>query len=592
MAAAARARYRACVRRTFSPWTRTFGAAALWLSCVTGVAATGGCNGAEEEEARKKKAAELTENVQRGWGKLAGCLIGAPLEKGERASVRMLNSELTLAVSGAESRWPSSCDPTRDDLHEVLENSSKDAGADRYAELDSVLRKLKGSTPLMYVTGEKPLVDQLFAAAEAAKLGGPDPKAAKAEDAAPLASAPIAGDKLLELGVSKGFAIRSEATPGPGLRFLFGTGDEGAFHCQLIDGKAPLDTANCQPIERALSLESRPLSSRSAGQRYYFDPKPKPEVWSLTGEARGAPLGPTAFAIDDDVLIDALKTRRGYELVRIDAEGKRRNIKLKGPPGGKLLGFIAGVSLWRGPRSGYAATRPLELRDTQKGTKPGRIKLGRIPSDAEHLLSCHHGDTLAVALIGKDPKRRKEDDPERGAAVLFRVGNQWKAAVTAKIKLGAKPYPWFDESWRSFTCGDGSAAFTWLRADRRVGEVRCTAEGCGSALSEPLKPVDDKDKLRVTALGNDILVLRASRARVPIHSVAHSVSMRLAPLAEIAGAPEKAIVGDEKHGGLEGLRRSVDLVGGGSAAFVMVRAGDKHYGFRVGAKGVLAPVSK
>jgi hypothetical protein len=208
----------------------------------------------------------------------------------------------------------------------------------------------------------------------------------------------------------------------------------------------------------------------------------------------------------------------------------------------------------------------------------------------EHLQACRAGDTLVLALIGEDPPK-PGDDPERGAAMLFRRGTTWDPVVSASVRLGSKPRPWAEHGWRSLTCTEEAATFTWLRSDMAVGTLRCTPEGCEVAQSQPL-PMAEVDKVRVASLGGKVLVLRALTAPVPINSLAETISMRLGPVADLAKAPELPIVGDGNHGGLAKLHKNIGLIAVDGAAVALIRSDDKVHALRIAADGKLGALKK
>ena len=534
-------------------------------------------------------AAEQQAKVQQLWGGLARCLLGPPLGEEDKASDRMRRSELTVAVQGDEGDWPNSCQKPLGELLDYLESLGTAPEATRFEALGAALRELNGTGAMMYLAGEEPAVDRLWKAARGLELHN-----ARAEgegSVAPEAAAPASAGQLIELGTTKGMIERVELAPGATVRVLYGSGEEGAFFCALDSRDGPLTGATCSSPKREVSLVAWPLSSGVDDLSYYWDPKPKSAVWSLDGESVEGPFTDTAYASGKGAFVDVVGGRLGPSLVR--TQGSRvTDGSVKGPPGARWLGFRAGVAVWRGPRSGPADTRPIVVYEA-RGNAPmaAGTKIGPAPRDVEQLDACRAGDTVAIALVGGDPPKSAGDDPERGAAMIFRQGKEWQKVVPATIRLGDKPRPWIERGWRSMTCSEGAATLTWLRSDNAIGTLRCTPEGCQSAQSAPL-PIADVDKVRVTSLGAKVLVLRALTAPVPINSLTETITMRLAPAADLAKAAELPIVGDAKHGGLEKLLKGIGLVAVDGAAVALIRSSDKVHGLRIAADGTLGGLTK
>lgn len=97
---------------------------------------------------------------------------------------------------------------------------------------------------------------------------------------------------------------------------------------------------------------------------------------------------------------------------------------------------------------------------------------------------------------------------------------------------------------------------------------------------------------RVTALGDEVLLVRAVSHMAPMTGITNLVTMHLAPLAAISKAPPRVMFGDHKHGGLPGIARAVGLVGGGEADVALIRSNDSIHGLRIDNTGKLGPLAR
>ena len=60
--------------------------------------------------------------------------------------------------------------------------------------------------------------------------------------------------------------------------------------------------------------------------------------------------------------------------------------------------------------------------------------------------------------------------------------------------------PWSQPAWRTFNCREDEGTLTWLQADGRVGQLRCTPKGCEAKQSEPIPTKGRKGEPRLVGL--------------------------------------------------------------------------------------------
>jgi hypothetical protein len=550
-----------------------------------------GCGPSETE--RKAAQQALQDEIELSWRTFSRCLVGEPLAKGEVPSMRMRFSELTLMLSGsdqAKSEWPKNCGDLAGECAGKLADEKLDAGKEADT-LRSKLVLLRGATPAVYFTGDakRPFVDEIWAAAKDAGLE-PQPKDAEPLPAdgpvAPAATAPLARDKLVELGTSGGHMLRYDLVPGKTVLFMVGGDGDKPLFCQIKSQKQALDHAECHALGRDPSIVATPLSRDGDGVPWYSDRDPKRAAWNAAGDTVNLPFDPSAYVFADGTIADINKMR----LIRKSARRKER-VALRAPPGGTLIGYRAGLILWRAAARGKPNIRPLLVQKVQTGVQPlGTFHLaGNIPREVKHVEACRTDKGIALALVGPDPKKAAGASAERTAAMTFSKGNRWHNAVVGKMAGATKA--WSQTTWRAFNCRDEEATLTWLRADERVGQLRCTPKGCESKLSEPISSAGRKGKPRIVDLGGKVLYVSVVAGKAPLAGLTETVVMRFAPVDQLAAAPLQGLVGVEGHAGLPNLRSSVGLMANYGAAIALVQSGDRFFGARIEATGKVSKLT-
>ena len=534
--------------------------------------------------------------AQTGWEAVSSCLIGPPLAEGDKASDRLRSIDLALVAvgKGADGDWTKVCQKPVGELAAHLSTFGQDPSVAKYRALRRWLEELNSTRSSMYVASKDPIIDRVW---HAARQAGFDPIAEDAklpDPKAPPSTTPVGKDTLSKLGQTKGYTERTELAPNGGVRFILGDKVGGAFHCHIQSQKAALDSAVCAPLVD-VSIAATPLSAASNKAAFYWDSQPKPQAFGLDGQpVDNTPVGASAFVFDNGTIADVLKQGRKAELIRRLPKGKLQRAPVRPPPGGQFLGFLGGALAWRGPIRGASGNRPATVESIGGGriALRGAIEIGEIPRDAKHPMACRSKSKLYLALIGDDPHKRAREPDKRNVAILARGPKRWsKPTRIMKVPFGKPAQSWSERTWRSFTCTDEGVSLTWLRDDRRIGQILCKADACTPSVSEPVAAVAKNEKLRMAGIGDKVIVVRTVRSVAPLSGLTDVVSMRLAPVADIAGASDTVLVGDDKYGGLPNLNKAIGLVASADAAVVLVHSDDGVYGLRVDASGKIGKLS-
>jgi hypothetical protein len=214
----------------------------------------------------------------------------------------------------------------------------------------------------------------------------------------------------------------------------------------------------------------------------------------------------------------------------------------------------------------------------------GFSQAGTISSKLKHVEACRTEDGGTVlALVGDDPKESAGASAERPAAMAFSKEKRWHKSVAGTMAGATKA--WSQPAWWSFSCRQDEGTLTWLRADDRVGQLRCTPKGCEAKQSEPISTKGRKGEPRITDLGGKVLYVSVVGGKAPLAGLTETVVMRFAPVDQLAKVAPTVFVGDEDHAGLANLASSVGLLANYGAAIVLVRSGDKVFAARVEPSG-------
>ncbi|MEM6786673.1 MAG: hypothetical protein AAF928_14275 [Myxococcota bacterium] len=536
-----------------------------------------------------------TPEIRARWAAFSRCVVGPqPLGEGERASVRMRASELTAHAQAGEQAWPAICL----DLAAATVSALEAAGATRGNvddPLETTRRRLQllvGTQPDMFLSPEdKPLVDQIW---EAARQAGLDPLREESPPGgftAPPPAKPAGQDDRVPLGTTTAIALRRESAPDEAVRrVVWGGGEDPALACRFSSAEAALDSVTCETLaERSASFV--PLSGNDPKTTAYFDPEPTPRVVRVgeDGSALDAILfagSPDTFAFSDGSFGDVQKVGARAQVLRRRASGRLDKAPLPGPPGGRFLDFVGTAVTWLGPKRGTGLL-PLSMQSMGMGRAVMTLdrEVGEVPPGVRDVFACRRGvRDVTVALLG----REVADDGTTAVAMVSRQDGTWGRPVTgrAPVPASGKDAGGPARQPRMQCHADGSASLVWQTADARVGTVRCGSE-CTPAISAPIPSVGQTSSTRVALMGDAAVVVRLSRRLSPMTGVSDAVLVRIGPVGTLATVADRVLIGDEDHGGLEGLRRGVDLVATEGAAVVFVRDEASVFAIRVTPEGNL-----
>lgn len=557
------------------------------------------------EHLLRKGAAERTAAAvaatQVAWPKLARCLLGdAP--KGTRPSDWMRRVELAqLAGATSEDPWPTRCRPAvvaTIDAIEGLEEPEAIASHQPLRHLLALERDASAGdepshTYLTTVGSEAPPVDRMVQIAAKLGLGGPAPSTDLPDPPAGMAPATLPERSL---GSASGHWQRIGSTPSAEIRFVFGDGDHHALACRLAtDGR----TLACSAKERAWTTNARPLSAESeGGELWVWDDGPNAGLMRpRDGDRASGPFGPDAF-VREKGAITGMTLVEGSEDVmfaRYDGETGAVDTRTVTPPDGATwLGQRADVAAWLGKADpeGDGSQRPLLVQTIVDGGEVGEAQeIGSVPEGASSLLACRRGDWLGLGVLGPLPKFGDAKDAKTTISVAFRGAKEWKPPVTIEVALERKRNS-LDDRWRlRQSCREGGMAITWLREDDAIGQVRCTPKGCTEERSQPLETVGTVDHLDFGALDGEVLVATTRHAPSPLTATVRGVFFRIAPVAEIATAPDQVVIGDELHGGVAKVHERLGIITAGDRALLLVSGNEQLYAFGVAADGTVTNLS-
>lgn len=550
----------------------------LYVTALVG--ATTAC-GQKEKAAPSGPPAEVTQS----WAAFSACVVGtAPLAEGETPAARMRAIEMTALARG-ESSWPKGCVELATNHVAALEKVEPKVEALEALRREMVLL----SGPDLFLSKDDGiLIDKIWELASAAGIE-PLPEGAQAPDGSPTAlapSRPAPASARIALGATTALLHRHEAAPDlVSRRIVWGGGDVPALACRFTSQKAPLDTVTCEKPE-GKSARFVPLSGESTDATYLFDPEPEPTVTGgVLTEAASFPASPETFAFADGSLGEVEKDGAQAQMLRRKPEGKILKAPLRGPAGGVFLDFSGTAVTWIGPLRG-TGQRPLYMQSMGAGraVMTADREVGQVPPGVKRMLSCRRGEDVSVVLVGDEVA----DDGTTSVAMTHRHDGKWSRPVSGQASFGKG-----DELPQTrISChGDGTASLIWRTVDDRVGSIRC-GEACVAALSEPIPPVGKISHPAVALIGEEAVLVRTTRTLSPMTGVTDAVLIRRGKVAELAKATDTVLVGDEDHGGLEGLARGLGIVATDGAAVVLVRGKDQVYGIRVGADGKPGGLSK
>jgi len=484
----------------------------LFLPPLALVLLTFGANAAWQRRTRARALSAAGE----AWSAYATCVLGAPLQGGERATARLTRIEMNLPEPGpaASAPWPSRCAHHLDAIHDALARGrlTKDK---RLARLDEAILAAREDLAPVYAPD---LADHLWASVAQAAL----PMSATSPSADPPAPAPanpLTSATLPALPVDVRVAPEeADRIPGDGLRLLFApaAGDSALCSFRPDDHGAPFRTSHCADN-----------------------------------------VAPTAT---DDATPGFLRSVKGrfdrFELIRPLLGADPQIISMPGWT--QAIALLSDQLVW------VANGRHLHARTVPQGAAElgETVDLGEIRGSTPELAACRSETSLVVRV------RSYDDDAGLRRAwdtVALRTGTTWER-VPEEVAVQADA---------DFTCRGREATFTWLERDT-IHQARCTPAGCKTEASDPLAlPWDSGRPHRVSDLDGKAILVGIGMTAGPIAAGSvKTVRMRVAEVSEIAKAPDIVLLGDPAHDGVDVT--DVHLYVRRAAALVLVTSSERE----------------
>jgi hypothetical protein len=471
--------------------------AGLFLLPVVLAATTLGANAAW----RWRRTGIARTNASEAWEAYGRCVLGAPLREGERPSVRMRRIEMNLpqvrGVSGIEQApaWPARCAYHLDAFGAAISQGRLAKNEKARSELLRIVEwARKDPAP-----SESPdLADDLWASVgEAGVLTTPAPGATATNDPpAPLPAEPLTAKTLPPLPVEiRVLPEEADHLPGEGLRLMFAApaGDSTLCSFRPDEHGLPFRTAHCADN-----------------------------------------VVPTST---DDATPGFLRNVQGrfdkFELIRPLLGADPQIISM--PAGTQAIALFSDQLVW------VTSGKRLFARTVPQGTAElgAPVDLGDVAGSSPELAACRSETSLIVRV------RSYEDASGTRTAlatVAIHTGDAWERAPK---QVSIVPDA-------DFTCRAREATFTALERNV-IHQARCTPEGCHEEVAQPLElPWDSGRPIRVSDVDGRVILVGIGMTGGPV--VAGSVKtvrMRLAPLQEIASAPDTVLLGDPTHEGVD-----------------------------------------
>jgi hypothetical protein len=427
------------------------------------------------------------------WSAYASCVLGAPLRDGERATARLRDIEMNLpAASDSDGTWPSRCAYHLDEIHDALAGARLTRNK-KLAQLDEVARAARAD---LAPADAPDLADHLWASIAQASLPPRAHPRAQKDPPAPLPAEPLRSATLPPLPVDvRAAPEEADRIPGDGLRLLFAppAGDSALCSFRPDEHGAPFRTAHCADnIEPTATDDATPGFLRSVKGR--FD---------------------------------------RFELIRPLLGADPQIVSM--PAGTQAIALLSDQLVW------IASGRHLFARTVPQGTAElgTPVDLGEVRGTSPEIAACRTETSLVVRV------RTYDDDAGLGrawATVALRTGATWER-VPEQIAVQVDG---------DFTCRGREATFTWLERDT-VHQARCTPAGCKTQASDPLVlPWDSGRPNRVSDVDGKAILVGIGMTAGPVAAASvKTVRMRVAPVSEIASAPDVVVLGDPAHDGVD-----------------------------------------
>jgi hypothetical protein len=479
------------------------------------------------------------------WSAYASCVLGAPLRDGERATGRLSRIEMNLPepqrgpgvspndIKGSEAQaaWPSRCAYHLDEIHAALTQGRLTKNK-KLAQLDEVARAAR----VDLAPADAPdLADHLWASiAQAALPVRPTPPP-PGDPPAPAPAEPLTAASLPPLPVEVQAAPEeADRIPGDGLRIMFAppSGDSSLCSFRPDAHGTPFRTAHCADN-----------------------------------------IAPTAT---DDATPGFLRSVKGrfdrFELIRPLLGADPQIVSI--PAGTQAIGLFADqlVSVTSGHH--------LMVRTVPQGAGElgASVDLGPVAGSSPELAACRTETSLVVRVRSYDDAAGLK---RVWATIALRTGSSWeRVPEEVAVQVDA-----------DFTCRGREATFTWLERDT-IHQARCTPAGCVREVSDPLAlPWDSGRPNRVTDIDGKAMLVGIGMTAGPVAaSSVKTVRMRVAPVAEIAQAPDIVLIGDPAHDGVDVSDVHVYVRRGGALVLITSNEREPYRAIAVAANGAFDPL--
>jgi hypothetical protein len=542
---------------------------------VIGVAAVGVAIAAGVGVLAWRSEVESREREATAWGNLSRCLVGEPLAAGEKPSLRARKIQLRAVAEPWENRpasdgdpWPARCSAPALALHETLKGTGRleKDGASLGKAAEAFGKKLKENLKPSVDIVEA--LDRIFAEAETIKLVGKPAADAKAPPA-PIEAMTLDALEAATPLVKRSFpldTVFSERVPAGTLRLIATSKDlpGGPLVCSFPEG-APSGRCDAPPPSvLAISKDLRLLGSAEddAPTLLFADKRGDGGIFRAdSGEKVGAVFSYGGFSRKDGFVTalgwdDNADKKKPFLLYRQTKGGapKEDRFKLEGVTwalnDAALLWDHMVWERWDGKKgerrlfakkldeSGDPAADPTDvgkLWDYERISDYGKAE--------DTIRGCKTKEALVVLVHGYARD-----------SVAFRLADRWVEPLQLAGRGGA------------LTCRGTEATET--RIDPLRGEAswpeqirqdRCTPAGCQQktvGVAELMKKLGelrpgDQRNIGAVDLDGKLLVVWIAGSH-------GGVRMKLAPIDQIAAAPDTVLIDDMTRGGQVGHARQLN----------------------------------
>ncbi len=535
--------------------------------------------------------------VSSQWAAYSRCILGdEPLGKDERPVTRMRRIEVSLPEPGTvptandtSNEWPDRCQGYLSTIHGALVDSGLDRDP-RFAHFDRLVQTASqphGSLVPQYLD-DRVIVDELFEAARDAAV--PEATASGDVRPAPAAARPLEIWKVEPLASVAGDLLpRSDPVPSAMLHVLWPNELGISYACSFSpSGGEVMASVRCTGLgiaRRWTSLASFATMDDDFKGLVIADSLPNPGLFAgETGKMLAPDLDESSFVAKDGTVEGLRGQGEKSFLVRILPGGVPASAPLPPTPrsqDGYRLRFDALLTTEPSGGGTHLLARRVSPSDA---SLPPAIDVGPIAPNLNAVRACRTAEATMIAVKSAAGERDlgKEHVVDSRISMAFRVGDQWLAPVQGGVSWASAPG---DVSWGNsvLTCRGREGTLTW-RAAEEVRQLRCTPQGCQAAGSGKLELPGNSLDVDASDLDGKVILTRVVKAATPLSGTTLSLRMRLAPIAEVARAPDVVLLGDEKHAGMA-LNGSVDVYVRRNAAAVLVRDDKVLRGIRVSADG-------